>query len=73
MTVEEIKKLIVDNLRQARIKAGLSQPKLAKKVGCAISLIGQYESGRQFMSFDTFLYICQALEIEPSEMMRGDI
>ena len=73
MTVEEIKKLIVDNVRQARIKAGLSQPKLAKKVGCAISLIGQYESGRQFMSFDTFLYICQALEIEPSEMMRGDI
>ena len=73
MTVEERKKLIVDNLRQARIKAGLLQPKLAKKVGCAISLIGQYESGRQFMSFDTFLYICQALEIEPSEIMRGDI
>ena len=71
MTVEERKKLIVDNLRQARIKAGLSQPKLAIKVGCASSLIGLYESGRQFMSFDTFLYICQALEVEPSEIIRG--
>ncbi len=69
MTIEERKKMIVDNLRKARVEAGLTQQGLAKKTGCSCSLVGTYESLHQFMSFDTFLKLCDALNKEPYEML----
>lgn len=53
-------------LRQARLRAGLSQGELAKRTGKAGVQIGRWETGVVAMSLDTLLELLRACEFELS-------
>jgi transcriptional regulator with XRE-family HTH domain len=59
-------------LRQLREKRGLSQRDLARKVGAEYyTFISQLEHGRGRIPPDRYLRWADALDVEPSEFVRG--
>src|SRR4026209_2431763 len=62
---------IGDRLREARLKAGLSQRELARRLGLAASLISQLESGQSRPSVGTLYSIVTELGVSLDRVIRG--
>jgi transcriptional regulator with XRE-family HTH domain len=66
-------------LREARLRAGLSQAALAERTGKPRPHIGRYEAGAVAPSLDTLLELVRAcgfevtLELVPAEELDGDL
>ena len=58
-----MKKSLKNTLKLARIKAGLTQKDLARKLGFSPSTIGMYEQGRRKPNYNTLTEISGALGI----------
>ena len=65
MHQEEIFGKILQEERKAK---KISQEKLAKLTGLDRTFISLIENGKNSPSFSTILKICEALEIDPSEL-----
>jgi transcriptional regulator with XRE-family HTH domain len=63
---------IGERLRDERVKAGLSQRELARRIGSSASLISQLESGQSKPSVGTLYAIVTELDISLDRLMRGD-
>ncbi|HGM6902548.1 TPA: helix-turn-helix domain-containing protein [Serratia marcescens] len=63
---------IVDRLKQAREKRGISQKVLAEWCGWAQSRIGNYESGSRNIGIDDAVILAKALGLRPAELVFGD-
>ena len=63
---------IGDRLREERIKAGLSQRELARRLGLSASLISQLESGVSKPSVGTLYAIVTELDLSLDRIIRGD-
>lgn len=64
--------LIGTTIRQARIKAGLSQAELAKRIGFATNAsISNLERGTQNASVDTLLKIAKACNANPADLITA--
>lgn len=50
-------------IRAARVKKGWSQEKLAEKCNISLSFVGHIERGTRIMSMETFVSLCNILEI----------
>ena len=50
-------------IKSARLKLGITQSELAKKIGISPSAIGMYEQGRRIPDYDTLLKLCKVLKI----------
>ena len=50
---------------------GLSQEKLAAKAGLHRAYVGRVERGEQNISLDNILRLAVALDVDPSELVRG--
>ncbi|HEX6946600.1 MAG TPA: cupin domain-containing protein [Acidimicrobiia bacterium] len=59
-------------LREERIKAGLSQRELARRLGLSASLISQLESGVSKPSVGTLYAIVTELDVSLDRIIRGD-
>ncbi|MCL6596983.1 MAG: helix-turn-helix domain-containing protein [Firmicutes bacterium] len=57
-------------LREARVKAGLSQEALADRAGVDRTFVGRIENGKQSPTLDTLARMAQALGLRPSEVLR---
>lgn len=55
-----------DLIREARLRAGLTQAELAARLGKAPSVIGRWEQGRASPSFETVMQVVRAAGLEPS-------
>ena len=55
-------------LQEERKAKKISQEKLAKLTGLERTFISLIENGKNSQSFSTILKICEALEIDPSEL-----
>ena len=65
----------IDTIKQIRTKLGITQKKLANKVGVSTSMINQIESGRSKPSYETARKIFDqltALEGQSSAHKAGD-
>ena len=51
-------------LKKKREKLGLSQHKLAKKLGTSQTFLSEIERGRKNPSLEQFFRICEALDIQ---------
>ncbi|MCX7914160.1 MAG: helix-turn-helix domain-containing protein [Thermodesulfovibrionales bacterium] len=68
------KNLITDigsAIREFRIKRGISQKELADRVDLTASFISQLENNQIVPSLNSFLQICDALKISPSEILEN--
>lgn len=62
-----------ERIRQARIRAGLTQKQLANKVGVQFSAIHKYESGMiKNLKRETIAALAEALDVKPSWLMCLD-
>jgi len=57
---------IGERLRQARLKAGLSQDTLAKAVGVSFQQIQKYEKGKNRMGVGRMMEFSKVLQLDPS-------
>lgn len=63
--------IVGKNLKNARIKAGMSQAELAQKVGTSASQIGKYERAQQDMTLTRVWELEKALNLQHGELVRG--
>ena len=61
------------NVKIARIKAGLSQTKLAELVGLSVDTIKRIEQGTLVGSLETFCKLCKILHVSPNDLLKDDI
>jgi transcriptional regulator with XRE-family HTH domain len=57
-------------LRNLRLKAGLKQSELAKRLGRPQSFVSKYESGERSLDLIEIQQICQIVEIPLQELIR---
>jgi transcriptional regulator with XRE-family HTH domain len=62
---------IGDRLREERVRAGLSQRELARRLGVSASLISQLESGMSKPSVGTLYAIVTELDLSLDKVIRG--
>lgn len=58
-----MRKSLKNTLKLARIKAGLTQKDLARKLGVSPSTIGMYEQGRRLPDYNTLSEMCSILRL----------
>ncbi len=63
---------IGDRLREERVRAGLSQRELARRLGLSASLISQLESGQSKPSVGTLYAIVTELDVSLDRVIRGE-
>lgn len=63
---------IGERLREERVRAGLSQRELARRIGLSASLVSQIESGQSKPSVGTLYAIVTELDLSLDRLMRGD-
>ncbi|MDX1448115.1 MAG: helix-turn-helix domain-containing protein [Acidimicrobiia bacterium] len=63
---------IGDRLRDERVKAGLSQRELARRLGLSASMISQLESGLSKPSVGTLYAIVTELDLSLDRLIRGE-
>ena len=63
---------IGDRLRDERVRAGISQRELARRLGLSASLISQLESGQSKPSVGTLYAIVTELGVSLDRVIRGD-
>jgi transcriptional regulator with XRE-family HTH domain len=68
----EVLDAIGPRLREERIKAGISQRELARRLGLSASLISQLESGQSRPSVGTLYSIVTELGVSLDHVIRGD-
>jgi transcriptional regulator with XRE-family HTH domain len=63
-----LKQLLAVNLKQARLKLGLTQAKLAEKINVSTQYLAMIELGRKFPSLDVLERLAAALEIDTLDL-----
>jgi len=64
-----LKQLLAFNIKQSRIKLGLTQAKLAEKADVSTQYVAMIELGRKFPSLDLLERLSAALEIDNLELL----
>jgi transcriptional regulator with XRE-family HTH domain len=62
------RELLAQNMKMARARLGYSQMKLAEKVGCSTSLIGDIEICKKFPSAENLDRIAEALALHTFQL-----
>ena len=63
-------KILGDAIRQHRVKAGLSQEKLAEKADLHPVYIGKIERGEQWISLHALLRVANAVGVKASDLIN---
>ncbi len=57
-------------MRKARLAAGLTQEELAAKANLSREYVNYLERGRRQPTVEVFIRVCQALAVDPPEMLE---
>ena len=60
-------------VRAARRKNGLTQEKLAEKVGISPSFLGHIERGTRVASLETLVALCNELQVTPEYLLAASL
>jgi len=66
------RQILANNIRNARLKLGLSQEHLADKVGLHRTYIGSVERAERNVTIDNIERIAKALGISVIELLKSD-
>ena len=64
----EIAKIVGENLKAARKAKGLTQAQLAKELHKYQSDYREYETGKVQLDYEKIVYLCNRLDITPSDL-----
>lgn len=64
-------RMLVDALKDARLKAGLTQADLGAALGVAQTFVSKVERGERRVDVVEFVDICRALGADPLKVMRA--
>lgn len=67
---DDIKRELRKNIKQARVKANLTQDQLAEKVDLSVQFIRDIESGKNVGSVVSLLNIFRELNLTPNQVFR---
>lgn len=63
-------KLFCRLLREARVKAGLSQEDVAKRLNRPQSYVSKYESGERRLDVIKFIRVATVLKVAPEDLVK---
>jgi transcriptional regulator with XRE-family HTH domain len=63
-------KLFCKLLRDARVKAGLSQEEVAKSLARPQSYVSKYESGERRLDVIEFVRVAKVLKLAPADVLK---
>jgi transcriptional regulator with XRE-family HTH domain len=69
--MKSIQKQLGENLREFRLKAGLSQEELADIATLHRTYIGSVERGERNISLENIVQLARALKISPADLLKG--
>lgn len=62
-----------EQVRKRRREMKLTQAELAERMDVSPSLVGHIERGARAISLETFVTLCNALEVSPSYLLQGSL
>lgn len=65
-------KSIGNNIKELRLKTGLTQQQLAEKANISNVHMSHIETGNVTMSLDCLISLCNALETTPNSILMGE-
>jgi len=68
-----IREVFSANLKRFRLARGLSQAKLAEKIGSSYHYVGMLETTKKFPSSEMIHKLSSALNIDPTELFMKEI
>lgn len=68
----DMRRIVGRNVRQARLKAGLTQEQFAERSGYAQQYLSGLENGRRNPTVVTVFELATALGIAPADLLRPD-
>lgn len=71
MTDRQILRVVGENVKAARLHAGLTQECLAELAGVHWQTVSYLEKGRYPFAVTTFARISQALDVSPNRLLDG--
>ncbi len=71
-TTPKIRKIFARNLREVRVKQGLSQEELADIAGLHRTYVGSVERGERNISIDNMGRLASALNINIQDLLNDD-
>ena len=66
--MDDIAKIVGENLRVARKAKGVTQQQLAKELNKYQSDYSEYETGIIQLDYEKIVYLCKRLDITPNEL-----
>ena len=66
--MDDIAKIVGENLRVARKAKGITQQQLAKELNKYQSDYSEYETGIIQLDYEKIVYLCKRLDITPNEL-----
>lgn len=67
----DMRKLVGRNVKDARLKAGLSQEQLAERSGFSQQYLSGLERGQRNPTVVTLFELAQALGVQPVDLLRA--
>ena len=71
--MNNIREVFSANLKRFRVARGLSQAKLAEKIGSSYHYVGMLETKKKFPSSEMVHKLSSALSIDPTELFMREI
>jgi transcriptional regulator with XRE-family HTH domain len=68
--LDPLNPVLAVHLRRHRLRQGLSQAALARKIGVTFQIIQAYEHGKYRLTLARFVRVAEALEIAPAELLN---
>ena len=62
-------KQIQNKLAEAIKLSGMTQTEIAKKIGVSQQTVSHYLKGDKFPALDTFANLCDALDLDPTDIL----
>jgi transcriptional regulator with XRE-family HTH domain len=61
--------VFADELRELRLKAGITQEEVAARAGVSREYVSMLEAGKNTPTIDVFIRLCQAVEASPADVI----
>lgn len=71
MDLDNYKSIVAENIKDARLRAGLSQEELAQKLNAHVPQISRWESGKHSIDLYTAFWLSRVLNVSMDKLFGG--